>query len=147
MKFLIEHACVDDLAAIKQICDQHRTELGFVMRPSLEAAIKAKEVIVARNRNDTMRSCIGLVHYHHRRDQQTTLYHLAVSKETRLVGVGRELVFALRDEARKHQKTLIRLKCPETLPANLFYAKIGFVKVSVEPGKSRPLWIWELAVN
>jgi N-acetylglutamate synthase-like GNAT family acetyltransferase len=142
----IEHAHIDDLDAIKKLCDAHRVELGFVMRPSLISAVKAKEVLIAYNTSSKVRVCLGFVHYHHRRDLQTTLYHLAVNSEARMNGVGRGLVEALREEARDRQKNVIRLKCPETLPANFFYAKVGFVKVSTEPGKSRPLCVWEMSI-
>lgn len=147
MIITIEQARMGDLGNIKKLCDAHRTELGFVMRPSLETAIKSKTVLIARDTSSAGKSCVGFVDYHHRRDKQTTLYHLAVVEGARMSGVGHALVLALCDEARKHGKTLIRLKCPEPLPANLFYAKIGFVKVRTEPGKSRPLCVWEMSIT
>lgn len=147
MIITIEQAHMGDLESIKKLCDAHRTELGFVLRPSLEAAIKAKMVLIARDTSNAGNSCVGFVDYHHRRDKQTTLYHLAVVEDARMSGVGQALVLALCEEARKHGKTLIRLKCPEPLPANLFYARVGFVKVLTEPGKSRPLCVWEMSIT
>lgn len=145
MTMIVQYARLDDLDAIKRLCDDHRLELGFVMRPTLEAAIQAQEVMVARETVSGL--CIGLVHYHHRRDAQTTLYHLVVVQNSRWHGVGRALVFALRDEARSRGKSLIRLKCPESLPANQFYAKVGFAKAATEPGKLRSLNLWEMGIE
>jgi len=144
MKVFFRHAQVDECDSIKLLCDAHRVELGFVMRPSLVAAIATQEVIVSHNDEDML---IGVVHYHHRRDMQTTLYHLVVTNLARGQGVGRGLILALREESHARGKAVIRLKCPEPLPANLFYEHVGFTKVAVEPGKSRPLYVWELAVS
>jgi GNAT superfamily N-acetyltransferase len=144
MQIRIEPAQVDDLGIIKRLCDAHRTELGFVMRPTLEAAIRTREVLVAHDLSAADHRCLGFVHYHHRRDTQTTLYHLAVSADARLRGVGKALILALRDDAQMHGKTVIRLKCPEPLPANAFYARVGFMKTLTEPGKARPLCVWEM---
>src|SRR5690349_11765266 len=108
MMVTIEQANIGDLESIKKLCDAHRTELGFVMRPSLETSIKEKEVLIARDPSSDDQSCVGFVDYHHRRDKQSTLYHLAVVQGVRMSGVGRALVLALYDEARQHGKTHIR---------------------------------------
>ncbi len=99
------------------------------------------------NRIKALCQLIGFVHFHHRRDQQTTLYHLAVQESGRRHGVGRMLVCTLRDDARQHGKAFIRLKCPEPLSANQFYERVGFVKTGIEPGKLRALCVWEMTTE
>jgi len=81
-----------DIDAVNALCDAHRRELGFVMRPSLAAAITHHEVLVA---GDVDTALLGLVHFHHRRDAQITLYHLVVSLLARGQGYGRALIDAL----------------------------------------------------
>lgn len=143
MSFWLRPAQPADLDSVKALCDQHRLELGFVMRPALATAIAAAEVITAWGDE----GLVGLVHFHHRRDSQTTLYHLAVASPWRGAGVGRALVLALRADAHAHGKAAIRLKCPTTLAANAFYQHVGFTLVAVDPGKRRPLNIWEMAIG
>jgi len=82
------HATVTDLDAIKQIADAHRRELGFVRRPTLLAAINRQEIFIAKHNAQI----IGFVEYHHRRDNQTTLYNIVVKADYRTQGVGRALV-------------------------------------------------------
>lgn len=136
----LRYAASVDLDRVKALCDRHRVELGFVLRPSLAAAIAACEVIAAVSAADQL---LGIVHYHHRRDGQTTLYHLAVAPERRGSGVGRALIAALRAETHHHGQTVIRLKCPSGLAANAFYRRVGFICVAQDPGKSRVLNQWE----
>lgn len=138
----IRSALPKDIDAIKQLADSHKHELGFLRRPSLLEAIQRQELMVAQNGN----GLVGFVEYRHRRDQQTTLYNLVVLPEHRLSGTGRQLVFALEEEARQKEKTLILLKCPEDLPANQFYERIGYTKVRVDTGKNRRLNIWQKSI-
>ncbi|TEU22473.1 MAG: hypothetical protein E3J21_00235 [Anaerolineales bacterium] len=37
--------------------------------------------------------------------------------------------------------------CPITLPANDFYARTGWSLAGSEPGKRRPLNLWQLALD
>lgn len=138
--FTLRHALMEDLDAVKALCDRHRYELGFVLRPSLAAAIADGEIISAFNPDKRL---AGIVHFHHRRDGQTTLYHLAVMPDFRLAGVGRLLINALRAEVRAYGHSVIRLKCPSGMPANQFYRRVGFICVAQDAGKSRALNIWE----
>lgn len=131
-----EHSDIDD---IKRIADAHRNELGFVRRPTLIEAIDRSEILIAK-RNGNI---IGFVEYRHRRDDQTTLYNIAVFPEYRRLGVGRKLVQSLVTEARKRNKQYISLKCPEDLTANQFYEVLGFHLQEIEPGKHRRLKIWQ----
>lgn len=142
-RFIVRKAELDDLGPIKALADAHRHELGFVMRPALVRSIERNELLVAVD--DTY--VIGFLEYHHRRDSQTTLYHIAVSKKLRQLGIGRMLMEALRREALSVGKEVIRLKCPEALPANEFYERLGAQRIVVEEGKDRALVVWEFPLN
>lgn len=123
-----------DLPQLKALADAHRQELGFVNRATLELAINSKEIL---------NSPYGFLHFHHRRDNISTLYHLCVSHERRRQGVGRSLVSAWEEHSRKCGIKRLRLKCPLDLKANGFYSRLGFSRVDIEPGKHRPLVVWE----
>jgi len=139
---IIRKAKSRDIDQIKQIADNYRYELGFIPKSVLERDIQRGEIIVAENSR-----IIGFVHYHHRKDDQTTLYHITVCKEYQGKKIGSILVNALINEARKYGKSRIRLKCPIDLEANKFYKKIGFQKVGIENGKKRKLVIWEFQLS
>lgn len=135
-------ATEQDLDAIKQLADVHRQELGFVRRPTLLEAIRRGEVALTQNHQ----GIVGFVHYHHRRDLQTTLYDIVVAPSYRLAGVGKALVDYLVTEARSLGKEVIILKCPVELPANQFYKNLGFTRKSEEAGKRRSLNIWQFSL-
>ncbi|NLE46404.1 MAG: GNAT family N-acetyltransferase [Chloroflexi bacterium] len=137
---IVRKAVLDDLDTIKAIADAHRDELGFVIRRALQESIERGELSVAID-GDRL---AGFVEYRHRRDQQTTLYHIAVVEQWRQRGIGRLLVEAVRRDALANGKNVIRLKCPESLPANEFYTRLGWQKIAVESGKRRRLVVWEL---
>lgn len=139
-RITLRKATLDDVDAIKMLADTHRHELGFVRRPALVEAINRDEVIVAQN----FHKIIGFVEYHHRGDDQTTLYHICVELAYRHQGVGRSLIAVLRDEARHQGKCVIRIKCPLDLPANQFYKQVGCSLKGEEQGKRRLLTIWDL---
>lgn len=139
----IRPALDTDLAAVKQLFDTHRAELGFVVRPALEKAVHSHELLVAVN--DT--ALLGAVHYHHRRDGQTTLYHIAVDERARRQTIGTALISALRADCAAHNSRCILLKCPTELPANQFYEKLGFQHERTEPGKHRALKVWIMRLS
>lgn len=139
----IRKAIPTDLDVLKSLADAHRRELGFVIRPALVRSIERGELIVAANST----GLIAFVEYHHRRDAQTTLYHIVVAPDYRRQGIGRRLVERLADEARATGKEIITLKCPTALPANEFYARTGWSLAGSEPGKRRPLNLWQLALD
>lgn len=72
----------DDLS-IKRFADRYRNEIGFVLRPALVKSIVEREIFTAFEEDQL----IGFIHYHHRRDLQTTLYHIAVASEQHLKGI------------------------------------------------------------
>ena len=142
-RYAIRKATPADLNEIKTLADAHKHELGFVLRPALAKSIARQEVLVAANGADL----IGFVAYHHRKDTQTTLYHLAVTPEWRRHGIGQELIEALRREAIELDKTCILLKCPEDLSANIFYEWQGFKLIAKEKGQRRKLNVWQLSLH
>ena len=139
---VIRTATQTDLERIKELADAHRDELGFVLRPALARSIVRGAVLAAEND----RGLIGFVEYYHRRDEQTTLYHIVVAPDYRRQGIGRRLTERLAEEARAVGKEFIALKCPVALPANDFYSHTGWSLVGSEPGKSRPLNLWRLVM-
>jgi N-acetylglutamate synthase-like GNAT family acetyltransferase len=141
MTWTINEARSADLDKIKSLCDSHRPELGFVMRPSLALAIDRREIFIAC---DNTQRLVGFVHFRHRRDQQTTLYHIAVDPNYRLHGIGTRLIEGLEKSSLDAGKTFILLKCPVTLSSNKFYERVGFRLVETLVGKARPLNLWRL---
>lgn len=138
----LRKAVLSDLDAIKRLYGQHSRELGFVLRPSLVKSIDLREIILAEEMN-----LVGAVHYHHRLDKQTTLYHIAVASDRRREKVGRHLIEALLLESQQLQMQKILLKCPEELEANVFYAAVGFKLSGVEAGKHRRLNVWVYEIS
>ena len=136
----IRKATQSDLGQLKSLVDRHKHELGFVLRPALLQSIQRDEVFVAVS--DGL--MIGLVEYHHRRDEQTTVYHIVVADEWRRQGVGGQLLTALQEESRRKSKRHILLKCPFDLSANAFYGETGFQLAASENGHSRKLNVWKM---
>ena len=139
----IRKATPGDLDVIKALADTFKNELGFVLRPALANSIERDEVIVAENSEGV----VGFVEYHHRLDEQTTLYHVAVHPDHWRQGIGRQLVRALIRDSDKCNKGFIQLRCPVDLPANEFYKQLGFSQVDTDPGNQRELAIWRLLFN
>jgi len=137
----IRPATLGDLDAIKALYDAQRQALGFVLRPALAESIQRSEILVAQNG-----VLVGAVHYRHRRDQQTTLYHIAVQESQQRRGIGAALLLALRQECQARQARCILLKCPQELPSNQFYAALGFHLQGQDTGKHRSLNIWVLSL-
>ncbi len=144
--WVVRKAVLADLEQIKKIADQHKRELGFVVRRALERSIEGNEVLVTDRDFDGV---TAFTQYHYRRDNHITLYNIAVIDGYRSLGLGTKMIDALVMESHLvHGNTqAIVLKCPSGLPANAFYEKLGFVLVSVEPGKHRALNIWRLALE
>jgi N-acetylglutamate synthase-like GNAT family acetyltransferase len=139
----IRKATRSDLDEIKVLADKHKDELGFVLRAALARSIDRGEVLVAENASGV----VGFAEYHHRRDGQTTLYHMAVRPNVRRLNTGRELIKALVKDAREHCKSFIQLKCPAELGANGFYERLGFSRTALEPGRKRQLIVWRLVLR
>ncbi len=144
---MVRKAQLRDADALKMLADANRKELGFVLRPSLIESISRNQVLVAVT--GTPELVVGFVEYRHRKDEQTTLYHILVSSEYRRRGIGRTLIRTLGFESMESGKGHILLKCPEDLESNTFYRSLGFQLVATENGKTRRLNVWrlDLALN
>lgn len=140
----IRKAVQSDINSLKALADAHKNEVGFILRPALAKNVDNREVLVATCASAS--ALVGFVDYHHRKDAQTTLYHIVVSPDFREVGIGRKLVMALRDEAITLGKHWILLRCPENLASNGFYLSLGFHLLAMEDGKMRRLNVWRLDV-
>ena len=131
------------LRQIKEIADANKESVGFVLRPALLEAIQRDELFVAIARNGRI---LGFANYHHRLDENTTIYELCVKQKHRGNGLGRQLIEAIIVESKALGKQQIRLKCPISLEANQFYKRVGFQQIAVEAGKKRKLNVWEKRV-
>ncbi len=129
-----------DVSAIKVIADHCRDELGFIPRKAYEEAAKRSWLLVVR-KDDAV---VGFVRFRFRLDRVVTIYEIAVEKLARGQGIGRRLIRGLIEYAKQEGQTRIQLKCPQDLPANCFYRKLGFNLVAEEKGKRRSLNIWAL---
>lgn len=141
--YFIRKANSDDITSLKVLVDQHRYQLGFVLKSALQTSIDRSELFVAVDKNDSL---LGFVQYRQRKDGQTTLYNIVVNQEFRGEGIGQNLINALVNEVKESGQKVIMLKCPVDLPSNDFYRLYGFKLVSVEEGKKRPLQIWSLSL-
>jgi ribosomal protein S18 acetylase RimI-like enzyme len=131
-----------DIDPIKTIADDNRAELGFHTRESFSEGIGKAELLVAVSDGKVA----GFLRFHHTRAGHTTLREVATARAFRGRGIGRRLVLALLEQARGAGSGSIRLSCPVELPANHFYQSLGFRRSHrrSKPGKSRPLYQWEL---
>ena len=132
-------AQINDLDWIKSLADRHRKEFSFINRAILSKGIENQEILCIPNK--------GFLHFHHRRDGRSTLYHLCVSPEDRKRGLGKLLVTAWEDDARSHGVAILQLKCPIDLEANEFYKRIGFSQIDIQEGKRRKLIVWNKSLT
>lgn len=114
LKSRVVFAQPEDLFQIKVLADAHRQELGFVDRATLAHAIAHQEVLYVPH---------GFLHFHHRRDNISTLYHFCVSREYRRLWIARQLIEAWEKHSRSQGIQTLRLKCPLNLEANGFYLR------------------------
>lgn len=110
-----------DLEWVMPLAHRHRRELGYLIRPELRTATT---LVVEPH---------GFIRYHRRRDGWHTVYQLC----SECPGVGRALLEAVPLPR--------RLRCPAELDANGFYAHLGGTLARTEPGRKRPLCVWEWA--
>lgn len=140
----IRHAIVEEIDAIKKLFDRHKNELGFVVKSALVNSIHRNELIVAIKTDGEI---VGVVHYRHRKDGQTTLYSIIVDDRYRQKALGKSLLYELKREATYKGQKNILLKCPTELEANRFYEAERFSLVTTDTGKHRPLNIWVLSLQ
>lgn len=128
-----------NIHAVKRLADDNRSALGFVVWASLEERMRNRGLLVCEHGD----KLVGFVSFRHRNDGWTTIYDVCVEKEFRGKGLGRALVEAVEEDALRIGQRGIRLKCPVDLPANGFYARLGFTRIGLDNGKRRPLVVWE----
>ena len=107
------------------------------MRKSLEVADSRGELYVSPCGD-------GMAYTWRRRDRSTTLHAIAVRKDCRLHGVGGALMARIVADGLSRDHTILRARCPETLPSNRFYARLGFSLGTTEIGRLTKLNVWEL---
>lgn len=122
----------------KKIAIEFSKQLGFVNREALRVAETKGELEVIPE--------IGFANYHHRRDNKTTIYEIAVSKEHQKQGWGRLLFYRVLCSAIENGSTVITLKCSVDLESNGFYEKLGFSLIDVESGRRRNLNVWQYPI-
>lgn len=133
LRHAIAYGVPRDIDDINVIARQYRQELGFVRKASLLEAMTRYEVYVAFSGAHL----IGFVNWHKRKDGWRTVYEIAVHRDWRGCGVGQALMRAVG--------VPVRLKCTTDNSANRFYEGIGMVHTLTEPGRKRPLNVWEIA--
>ena len=134
----IRHARVDDIAGVKAVADRHRTELGFIRTSILHEAQRKGWLLVAVRDKQV----IGFANFRIRQDNNATLYDIVVDGPHRKQHIGKRLIQRLTWLVNVVGGEHIRLKCPQSLPANAFYKKLQFIHTETETGKKRPLNVW-----
>ena len=134
-----------DIDAIKCIADECRAELGFHTRASFVESLHRNELLVAQLSGRV----VGFLRFRHTRAGHTTRREVGATSSCRSRGLGRALIEALVTYARERGSHAIKLSCPVELPANEFYHSLGFRRTQrrSKPGKSRPLYQWELVLS
>lgn len=88
----------------------------------------------------------GFCHWHLRRDGQLTIREIIVSRDRQGQGIGREMLAHLTRA--NPAATSIFAKCPADLPANGWYAAMGFICEGVETTKTgNSLNLWRLTLS
>jgi ribosomal protein S18 acetylase RimI-like enzyme len=140
----VRDAIEGDVFPCKAIADRNRDQLGFLVSAAFTDSIRRRQLLVAHREEHV----IGFVRFnHHVRGTETALYDICVDASARRQGVGRMLVQMLIVSCRKRERIAIMLRCPEPLPANDFYAHLGFQRIAVEPGRRRRLVVWRLPLG
>ena len=138
----IRRARPEDVVGAKAVADRHKAELGFVRQAILQEAQEKKWLLVAV-RNEQV---IGFANFRIRRDSNATLYDIVVDKPYRRQDIGKRFIQRLTWLVNVAGGEHIRLKCPQSLPANAFYEKLRFIHTGTEAGKKRPLNVWYYAL-
>jgi GNAT superfamily N-acetyltransferase len=132
----IRWALERDLPAIKKIAAHYRAELGFVMLPALREAIARRSLYVA---TDSAGNTQGFVNSRTRKDGITVIYEIAVAPEWRGKRIGAALLASVPNPK--------RLKCTtDNDRAIQFYDRAGMRQIAQEPGRKRPLFVYEMGV-
>lgn len=127
----IRFAVEADLKRIKQIANQWKQELGYVMLPALRVNLARRSLVVAEYNG----FIVGFVNYRACRNGWQTVYEIAVDRARHSEHIGAGLLAAVPNP--------IRLKCPADGAANSFYERMGFTCMGTEDGRKRRLNRWE----
>lgn len=142
---VVRRATEADINACKRLADASRDAFGFLTYGVFAEAVARGRLLVSE---DSAENLIGFARYNHRvRGPETALYDICVSVSSRRQGVGRALIEHLAAESLEMGRRSIVLKCPQTLPANQFYAALEFELVGTEDGRKRRLNVWRLHVT
>ena len=138
----IRPARVEDVFGVKTLADQHKVELGFIRKSILyEAQEKGWLLVAVRDEK-----VIGFANFRIRQDNNATLYDIVVDEPFRKQQIGKRLIQRLTWLVNVVGGDHIRLKCPQSLPANAFYEKLQFIHTETETGKKRPLNVWHYSL-
>lgn len=124
---MVRLAKMSDIDAIKETAKVMVKEVGFILRPALEEAVRREELLFEDKTN-------SFCHYHTRRDGVSVIYEICVPLEHRGNGIAKTMIDML--------PLPIQLKCPIDNESNNFYKHIGFELIRVDPGKKRMLNVW-----
>lgn len=146
----LRRARVDDVAGAKTLADRLRTTIGFINRAALQEAQTRGWLLVAVHHIATdvgyCDEIVGFVNFRIRQDRICTLYEIAVAPDHQRQGIGVRLIQALIRRAHEERCHHVQLKCPIDLPANEFYAVVGFTLIGTESGKRRCLNLWHYSL-
>ncbi|MGH2460721.1 MAG: GNAT family N-acetyltransferase [Chloroflexota bacterium] len=132
----------DEIGSVKAILDDERAIFGFLPRPAIVDAQRQQSLLVAVQGQ----RIVGFARLHHRRDQVTTLYEIAVVADLRRRGIGHALTRGIIEEAICRGQKSVQLKCPAALAANSFYSRLGFSPRGQEAGKRTQINLWGLTL-
>ena len=125
---------------IKVIADSFRKELGFTNIRVIEDQLAKNEIIFIEN--------IGFISFHFRKDNQSTIYEIAISREHQRKKYGTLLFRKLLIKAIEKGKKFIKLKVPEDNEnAFKFYESLNFKFIKIEEGKKRKLHVYQYDIN
>lgn len=139
----------EDVDGAKLIAAQCAEELGFVNIATLLEAQKKDWLLIASRHDIENQSeeVIGFINFRIKKDNNGTLYEIAVKKDYRGKGIGKRLLNDLIWRVFVTGGTELRLKCPVDLLANNFYQRNNFILYGTEPGRKRELNIWKYHIS
>lgn len=131
---LVRYGVEADIPAVQRVAYQWRSELGRVMRPALVEAVGRRGLIVAERAGQI----VGFANTRTRRDGVTVVYEIGVDRAHLRSRIGTGLLAAV--------PLPVRLKVTaDNERAQSFYETRGLRCTGEEPGKHRPLYLYEAA--
>ena len=138
-------AGIEDVPQCKEIANRHRGEIGFLPSAVFLDAAKNGRLLILKNAENRV---LGFLRFNHRvRGNESALYDVCVESNSQRQGLGRLLVLEFIEKCRVVGRTSIVLRCPENLPANVFYLQLGFVQSEIYDGKRRRLIVWRMSLE